>query len=119
MALPNFIYILKGLYDENSNLFILLLTGLVTITGNLAFADEAIDKSLFKVMLLEPLAVNINTASAEDMAESLKGIGIKTAQAIVAYRNDKGLFTSRESIMAVKGIGDFTFEVNKDAITIE
>ena len=119
MTLPNFISILKGLYDENSNLFILLLTGLVTITGNLAFADEAIDKSLFKVMLLEPLAVNINTASAEDMAESLKGIGIKTAQAIVAYRNDKGLFTSRESIMAVKGIGDFTFEVNKDAITIE
>jgi len=119
VTLPNFISILKGLYDENSNLFILLLTGLVTITGNLAFADEAIDKSLFKVMLLEPLAVNINTASAEDMAESLKGIGIKTAQAIVAYRNDKGLFTSRESIMAVKGIGDFTFEVNKDAITIE
>ncbi len=119
MTLPNFISILKGLYDENSNLFILLLTGLVTITGNLAFADEAIDKSLFKVMLLEPLAVNINTASAEDMAESLKGIGIKTAQAIVTYRNDKGLFTSRESIMAVKGIGDFTFEVNKDAITIE
>ena len=100
-------------------LFILLLTGLVTIAGNTAFADEATDKSLSNAMLLKPLVVNINTASAEEMAESLKGIGIKTAQAIVTYRNDKGFFTSPASIMAVKGIGEFTFEVNKDAIMIE
>ena len=101
------------------SLFILLLTGLVTIAGNTAFADDGIDKSLSKAVLLEPLAVNINTASAEEMAESLKGIGIKTAQAIVAYRNDKGFFKSPESITAVKGIGDFTFEVNKEAIMVE
>ena len=101
------------------SLFILLLTGLVTIAGNTAFADEATDKSLSNAMLLKPLVVNINTASAEEMAESLKGIGIKTAQAIVTYRNDKGFFTSPASIMAVKGIGDFTFEVNKDAIMVE
>ena len=82
-------------------------------------ADEAIDTSLSKAMLLEPLAVNINTASAEEMAESLKGIGIKTAEAIVTFRNDEGLFTSPEAIMAVKGIGDFTFEVNKDIIMVE
>ena len=101
------------------SLFILLLTGLVTIAGNTAFADEATDKSLSNAMLLKPLVVNINTASAEEMAESLKGIGIKTAQAIVDYRNDKGSFTSPASIMAVKGIGEFTFEVNKDAIMVE
>ena len=101
------------------SLFILLLTGLVTIAGNTAFADEATDKSLSNAMLLKPLVVNINTASAEEMAESLKGIGIKTAQAIVTYRNDKGVFTSPASIMAVKGIGEFTFEVNKDAIMVE
>ena len=102
-----------------TKLFILLLTGLTTIAGNLALADEAIDTSLSKAMLLEPLAVNINTASAEEMAESLKGIGIKTAEVIVTFRNDEGLFTSPEAIMAVKGIGDFTFEVNKDIIMVE
>lgn len=102
-----------------TKLFILLLTGLLSVVGNLALADEAIDTSFSKAMLLEPLAVNINTASAEEMAESLKGIGIKTAEAIVTFRNDEGLFTSPEAIMAVKGIGDFTFEVNKDVIMVE
>jgi len=102
-----------------TRLFILLLTGLLSIVGNLALADEAVDTALSKAMLLEPLAVNINTASAEEMAESLKGVGIKTAEAIVTFRNDEGLFTSPEAIMAVKGIGDFTFEVNKDVIMVE
>lgn len=102
-----------------TRLFILLLTGLLSVVGNLALADEAVDTALSKAMLLEPLAVNINTASAEEMAESLKGIGIKTAEAIVTFRNDEGLFTSPEAIMAVKGIGDFTFEVNKDVIMVE
>ena len=100
-------------------LFVLLLAGLVALTGNLAMADEMMDKSSVKAMLLEPMAVNINTASAEEMAESLKGIGIKTAEAIVTFRNNEGLFTSPEAIMAVKGIGDFTFEVNKDVIMVE
>ena len=102
-----------------TRLFILLLTGLLSVVGNLALADEAVDTALSKAMLLEPLAVNINTASAEEMAVSLKGIGIKTAEAIVTFRNDEGLFTSPEAIMAVKGIGDFTFEVNKDVIMVE
>ena len=102
-----------------TRLFILLLTGLLSVVGNLALADEAVDTALSKAMLLEPLAVNINTASAEEMAESLKGIGIKTAEAIVTFRNDEGLFTSPEAIIAVKGIGDFTFEVNKDVIMVE
>ena len=102
-----------------TRLFILLLTGLLSVVGNLALADEAVDTALSKAMLLEPLAININTASAEEMAESLKGVGIKTAEAIVTFRNDEGLFTSPEAIMAVKGIGDFTFEVNKDVIMVE
>ncbi|MDC0172292.1 helix-hairpin-helix domain-containing protein [Gammaproteobacteria bacterium] len=100
-------------------LFVLLLAGLVALASNLTVADEMMDKSSVKAMLLEPMAVNINTASAEDMAQSLKGIGIKTAQAIVAHRDSEGLFESPESIVQVKGIGDFTYEANKDAIMVE
>ena len=85
-----------------TKLFILLLTGLLSVVGNLALADEAIDKSLSKALPLEPLVVNI-----------------KTAEAIVAFRNDQCLFTGPEFIMAVKGIDDFTFEVNKDVIMVE
>ena len=105
--------------NTHIRLFVLLLAGLVALAGNLAMADGMMDKSSVNAMLLEPMAVNINTASAEEMAESLKGIGIKTAEAIVTFRNDEGLFTSPEAIMAVKGIGDFTFEVNKDIIMVE
>ena len=100
-------------------LFILLLAGLVALASNLTVADEMMDKSSVKAMLLEPMAVNINTASAEDMAQSLKDIGIKTAQAIVAHRDSEGLFESPESIVQVKGIGDFTYEANKEVIMVE
>jgi len=48
----------------------------------------------------------------------LKGIGEKTAQAIIDYRNQKGKFTSIEDIKKVKGIGDKKFEEIKDKITV-
>jgi competence protein ComEA len=62
--------------------------------------------------------VNINTASVEELA-ALKGIGEKTAQAIVAYRGASGPFKTIEDIKNVKGIGDKKFEDLKDSITIE
>lgn len=49
--------------------------------------------------------IAINTASAEEIAEHLPGVGIKKAQAIVAYRSENGLFTEAEDLEAVKGIG--------------
>jgi competence protein ComEA len=62
--------------------------------------------------------VNINTASAEELA-TLKGIGEKIAQAIVEYREANGPFKSLEDIKNVKGIGEKKFEEIKDSITIE
>lgn len=63
--------------------------------------------------------VNINTASAEEMAKVIKGVGEKKAEAIVAFRAENGLFADPSEITAVKGIGEKTFEKNKDKITIE
>lgn len=51
------------------------------------------------------ITVNINTASAEEMATLLKGIGIKKAQAIVDYREQNGVFQSKDDLLHVKGIG--------------
>ena len=62
--------------------------------------------------------VDINTADAEALT-SLNGIGPKTAEKIIEYRNTNGLFESREEIMNVKGIGESTFEKIKDYISIE
>lgn len=59
--------------------------------------------------------VNINTAT-EDELMKLDKIGPAKAAEIVKYRNENGPFTSIEDLKKVKGIGDATFEVNKDRI---
>jgi competence protein ComEA len=63
---------------------------------------------------LEPLApnklkilflpVDLNTASLEEL-DTLPGIGPKTAQAIVEYRETHGTFASPEDLLQVRGIG--------------
>jgi competence protein ComEA len=50
--------------------------------------------------------VNINQADAEQIASALNGIGLKKAEAIVAYRNEHGQFESVDDLALVKGIGD-------------
>ena len=63
--------------------------------------------------------VNINTASAEQIAEALNGIGLSKAQAIVDYREAYGLFSRPDEIVFVRGIGDSTFQKNKQDILVE
>ena len=48
--------------------------------------------------------ININTATAE-LLEQLPGIGPRTAQRIVEYREAHGRFSSVDELMNVKGIG--------------
>ena len=63
--------------------------------------------------------VNVNTASAELMAESLNGIGMTRAEAIVAYREANGAFTSVEQLLEVKGVGEKVLEKNRHLITLK
>jgi competence protein ComEA len=61
--------------------------------------------------------VNINTATAAEL-ETLPGIGPKTADAIVEYREANGSFETIEDIMDVPGIGEGTFEKIRGGITV-
>ena len=63
--------------------------------------------------------VNINTASASEIAEALNGVGLSKAQAIVDYRTAYGLFSRPDEIVFVRGIGEATYEDNKDDILVE
>ncbi|WP_448682082.1 ComEA family DNA-binding protein [Pseudomonas nicosulfuronedens] len=63
-------------------------------------------------------AVNINTASAEELQKSLKGIGKVKAQAIVDYRTSNGPFTTVDQLLEVKGIGKGTLDKNRDRISL-
>jgi len=62
--------------------------------------------------------VNINTASAEALAEMLDGVGAARAQAIVAYRKQHGEFVDIEELLDVAGIGPRVLENNRDRIVL-
>ena len=63
--------------------------------------------------------VNINTASAEEIADALSGIGPNKARAIVEYREAYGEFSRADEIVFVRGIGASTYESNKADILVE
>lgn len=63
--------------------------------------------------------VNINTATAQELADKLDGIGIKKAQAIIQYREKVGDFHAAEQLLNVKGIGAATLEKNQASILLE
>lgn len=62
--------------------------------------------------------VNINTATAQELADQLTGIGPALSQRIVDHRNNNGRFQTIEEIKNVSGIGDKKYEGIKDKITI-
>ncbi len=62
--------------------------------------------------------VDINTADANMLADSLTGIGPSKARAIVAFREANGPFQSADQLVSVKGIGLATVEKNRDQITV-
>ena len=64
-------------------------------------------------------SVNVNSAPAEVLAESLDGIGESKAKAIVAYREANGPFKAVEELGNVKGIGTATVEKNRSSIVLE
>ncbi|HCT98652.1 MAG TPA: competence protein ComEA [Methylococcaceae bacterium] len=70
----------------------------------------------FFPMVLLAAPVNINTADAQKIADSLKLIGEKKAQAIVDYRTKNGPFKSVDELGKVAGIGDKIIEKNKEDI---
>ena len=73
---------------------------------------------LFATQLLASSAVNINTASAEEIAAALDGIGGAKAQAIIDYRDSNGDFKLPADIMKVSGIGEATFAKIKPYVLI-
>ena len=70
------------------------------------------------VYLIAGEKINLNTATLEELTK-LKRIGPVYAQRIIDYREKHGPFERIEDLMKVKGIGQKTFDANKDIITVE
>jgi len=62
--------------------------------------------------------VDINTADAQTISNSLKGIGLKKAEDIVAYRKKHGDFKSVQDLAKVNGIGTKTVQMNMDKMMV-
>ncbi len=67
--------------------------------------------------LKQTTRISINTADVNTLCR-LEGIGPSTAQKIIDYRNEHGLFQSLEELMNVKGIGQARFEKIRDQICL-
>lgn len=83
-----------------------------SITGSTA--DKAVGAMAATVQ-----QVNINTASAKQLAAVLSGVGERRAEAIVAYRQSHGPFRKRADLARVKGISAATVSKNKDRIVLK
>ena len=68
---------------------------------------------------ITPLSVNINAATADEMAEVLLGVGPVIAAAIVAYREASGGFETPQDLVAVAGIGEAILAKNLPMIVVE
>ena len=75
--------------------------------------------TVFSIVSWAAASVNVNTASAEEIASGLKGVGLTKATAIVEYRQNNGTFMHIDELVNVKGIGIRTVDINRDAITLK
>jgi competence ComEA-like helix-hairpin-helix protein len=63
-------------------------------------------------------AININTASAEEL-EKLPNIGAKTAREIISHREKFGAFRKPEHLLLIKGVSDARVREMRHLIKIE
>lgn len=78
--------------------------------------STALDEGQAQLASVE--TVNLNTATAEELAESLAGIGLSKAKRIVAYRDAYGPFARIEDLLEVKGVGMATLEKNRAKLSL-
>jgi len=82
-------------------------------------------RSIFVVFLFsfvlsnaQAASIDINTADAETLAQSISGIGPSKAQAIVDYRTTNGPFASIDDLVKVQGIGFKTLDSIRDFVIV-
>lgn len=63
--------------------------------------------------------ININTADATTLAESIQGVGMAKAEAIIRYREKNGPFMSVEQLAEVPGVGERTVEKNRAVLRVD
>jgi competence protein ComEA len=90
---------------------------LSTINLNYVLSDnDVINFSKLKTETEEPL-ISINNANLEQLCE-LNGVGLTTANNIIAYRLKNGHFKNLEELMLINGIKEAKYNKIKDYICL-
>jgi len=90
-----------------------LLTTTLLFNTNLVSAEPKVTTETIEVQQV----VHLNKSTVDDLV-TLKGIGHKKAQAIVAYREQVGAFKSIQDLIKVKGIGEKILIANQGRLKI-
>ncbi|MGE8066774.1 ComEA family DNA-binding protein [Pseudomonas sp. NPDC089569] len=62
--------------------------------------------------------IDLNSADAPTLQRELAGIGEAKAEAIVAYRDTNGPFSSVDELLEVKGIGKAILDRNREKLEV-
>ncbi len=90
-----------------------LLTTTLLFNTNLASAEPTVTNEA----VVKQQVVHLNKSGIDDLV-TLKGVGHKKAQAILAYREQIGDFKSLQELTKVKGIGEKILIDNKERLKI-
>jgi len=87
----------------------------------LLLLSAAITLGAFPTLALaqDTLPINLNSASAVDIAEAIDGVGEVRAAAIIALREQLGGFTKLEQLLEIKGISEVTLSRIRSLIVLE
>ena len=69
----------------------------------------------FLALAVEPL--DINAASATELAQAMDGVGPRRADAIVKHRTEFGPFATVDDLVQVSGIGPSIVEQNRSLLS--
>ena len=100
----------------------ILLAAIAAIALSAAISDTTVraqgrPAAPTKTIATAAAPVNLNTATAEQLS-TIPGVGPKTAERIIQYRQKNGGFKKIEDLMNVSGVGEKSFLKMKPLITV-
>lgn len=97
---------------------LILLFVAVVLLGSLCLSAVSVAAPLQSATAGEARKVDLNTAGQQQL-EELPGIGPRTAERIIQFREENGPFRRIEDLMNVRGIGEKKFQRLKDLVRVD